>query len=494
MLTQILPVPLKVLALYVSLSCVAVLSGIPLLLMKRESLCVFTIYLSVFLLAFGYAQLRNAPTPLPAATAVQAKLRLTSYPRVFGRNLQFRARVVEIEYGPNEVISMRGLRGHVLYTTPFPKGRIQRGDLVWARGIFFSVPVENEGYARYLRSTGIYALYEGFSGDVTVLEEAAAAALSPVHLANRMKRYIEGVNERLMPHPQSAFASAILTGNRDPIPEYLMEVFRRSGTMHILAVSGLHVGFLGMVVLGLLRLIRIPKLYAYLLVGLFIVFFMIFVGERPSVRRASFMALCGITVFIFDRDRNYLNVLALAFIILWLINPVSLFNPGFLLSFCATFGILFITPVLFRRLLRIMPAFAAGALSVSMAVQPFIFPVMAGYFGSYSYINVAANLPIVPLTGFSLALGVLELVLYPVFLPLSVLTAEVNTVVITTIARIAQFFSHAPPLNTASFPVTLIPLYLVLVTVGLNRALNFFFDGGTGEEMDQSPSQSRSVD
>jgi len=271
----------------------------------------------------------------------------------------------------------------------------------------------------------------------------------------------------LLPPAQEAFATALLTGNRDHIPREIMDVFRRSGTMHILAVSGLHVGFLSLFLLFLLRLVRIPKLYAYAVVGLFIVFFMIFIGERPSVQRASLMALCGIACFLFDRDRNYLNVISLCFVLLWLVNPLSLLNPGFLLSFCATFGILFLTPVLYRWLSRFVPRYMAGSLAVTLSVQLFIFPVMIAYFGTFAYINLIANLPIVPLTGFSLALGVLTLIFYPLFLPLAVIFAEVNTVIIAATTRLAAFFAHAPPLQVGGFPMFIVPVYLFLVSFAL---------------------------
>jgi competence protein ComEC len=278
----------------------------------------------------------------------------------------------------------------------------------------------------------------------------------------------------LLPPAQENFANALLTGNRDLIPHELMDVFRRSGTMHILAVSGLHVGFLSLFLLFFLRLVRIPKLYSYILVGLFIVFFMIFIGERPSVRRASLMALCGIACYLFDRDRNYLNVLALSFIVLWLVNPLSILNPGFLLSFSATFGILFLTPMLYRWLGHFMPRYLAGSVSVTLSVQLFIFPVMAAYFGTFSYINLIANLPIVPLTGFSLASDVLTLLFYPLFLPVAVIIAEVNIVVIATIARLATIFAYVPPLRIERFAMLVVPVYLLCVTLGLGLIKNFF--------------------
>jgi competence protein ComEC len=453
-----LRLPKQIIVIYTVAVCGFSLVAVPLRAIRKRGVEGFILFLCMFLLAIGFVQIRNIPTPFPLEKAVAVKMRLVSYPRITGRAIQFRAVVLDVDN--------RRMRGRVLFSVPFTSKKIERGDAVEAQGMFFPLPFQrSEGYARYLRNSGIEAIFEGYSGRVSVLQETALTG--PVHLANRMRRYIEDVHKGLLPPAQDAFATALLTGNRDFIPRELMEVFRRSGTMHILAVSGLHVGFLSLFLLFFLRLVRIPKLYAYILVGLFIVFFMIFIGERSSVRRASLMALCGIACYLFDRDRNYLNVLALSFIILWLINPLSLLNPGFLLSFSATFGILFLTPVLYRWLERFMPRYLAGSIAVTLSVQLFIFPVMAAYFRTFSYINLIANLPIVPLTGLSLALGVLTLLFYPLFLPLAVIIAEVNTVVIATIARLAAFFSHVPPLRVEGFPMKIVPVYLLCVTFGL---------------------------
>jgi competence protein ComEC len=426
-----LKLPKQIIVIYTVAVCGFSLVAVPVRAIRKRGIEGFILFLCLFLLALGFVQIRNIPTPFPLEKAVAVKMRLVSYPRATGRAIRFRAVVLDVDG--------RRMRGRVLFRMPFTSEKIGRGDTVEAQGMFFSLPFQrSEGYARYLQSSGIEAIFEGYSGRVSVLQEPALRG--PVHLANRMRRYIEGVHKGLLPPAQEAFATALLTGNRDLIPRELMEVFRRSGTMHILAVSGLHVGFLSLFLLFFLRLVRIPKLYAYILVGLFIVF---------------------------DRDRNYLNVLALSFIILWLINPLSLLNPGFLLSFSATFGILFLTPVLYRWLGRFVPRYLAGSVAVTLSVQLFIFPVMAAYFGTFSYINLVANLPIVPRTGFSLALGVLTLLFYPLFLPLAVIIAEVNTVVIATIARLAAFFSYVKPLRIEGFPMQVLPVYLLFVVFGL---------------------------
>jgi hypothetical protein len=101
---------------------------------------------------------------------------------------------------------------------------------------------------------------------------------------------------------------------------------------------------------------------------------------------------------------------------------------------------------------------------VSTAVQIYIFPVLLSYFGTFPYIALAANLPIVPLAGISLGLEMIYLILYPVFLPLAVIIAETNLFVITAILRLNMLFAKAPPLSVRSFSPYLIPLYFIFIT------------------------------
>jgi ComEC/Rec2-related protein len=424
-------------------------------------------YLCIFFLSLGYGLYRSVPPHLRTGEIVTARLRLVSQERTRAGSVQYSARVIGIIYSRSAEMEFgEWINPKVLVHIPFPARPLERGYVIESSGMFLKLPFRTaNGYAHYLQSSGITAIFEGSAMDVRVFKEPKVWA--PVSIADRLHRYIERVNERLLPSPHSAFATALLTGNRDPIPRYLAKLFRRSGTMHILAVSGLHVGFLSILMLFFLRLCRCPSRLAYILLCCFIIFFMFFVGERPSVRRASLMAMCGIACFLFDRDRNYLNVLALTFIILWVVNPLSLMNPGFLLSFSATFGILFLVPFLNRIMQKWIPTFLSASISVTLAVQLFIFPIMAAYFEGFPYINLIANLPVVPLSGIALALDVITLVLYPMWLPLAVITAEVNTVVIATIVRLAKLFAWVPPLSVSNFPAFLIGPYMVAVTVVL---------------------------
>jgi hypothetical protein len=90
---------------------------------------------------------------------------------------------------------------------------------------------------------------------------------------------------------------------------------------------------------------------------------------------------------------------------------------------------------------------------------------MLAFFGLFPYINLLANIPIVPLAGLSLALEICYLILYPIFMPLAVLVAESNLVVITIILKTASLCAAVPPLAVDGFPQAVIPFYWIILTL-----------------------------
>jgi ComEC/Rec2-related protein len=488
--------PVKIFRTVIVLSCIAGVLSIALLVRKSSGIMV---YMLIFLLLSSYALYRYTPGIFPYGERLHLVVRVLSYP-VFRRNtLNFDARVVGTDRfarikhrsstaapgeegftenihhgtwtgsgGPGvfEIARRRSVPmvGSRVRVRTGPGLRIDRGDTLALEGVFFTVPDDGFGsYGRYLRSSGVGALFEGHTAKASITKRPAV--FTPILIARRLRAYILYVNKRTLPYPHNEFASALLTGDRSHLPGYMTDAFRKSGTMHILAVSGLHIGYLVIFVFFILRLFRLNRVVIYALLGAFVLFFMIFVGERPSVQRAATMTLCGIFCYLFDRDKQYMNILALAFFLLWLLNPLSIENPGFLLSFCAVFGILFLTGPLFSVLRKYMPGFLAGSLAASVSVQVFIFPVMTVFFQEFPYINIVANISIVPLAGLSLALEAGTLILYPIILPAGLLLAEVNTAVIAAMFHLARLFARVPPVSVPSLPAFFIPVYLLVAGI-----------------------------
>lgn len=126
--------------------------------------------------------------------------------------------------------------------------------------------------------------------------------------------------------------SAVLGDKTDARPE-TMAKFLESGCMHVFAVSGMHVGVAAMLVLGMLRLLHVYPRAARLACILLLAAYVFVTGMSASALRAFIMATVWLLAFVLRRKGHPANILALAFILLCLMNPLQVFQPGFQLSF-----------------------------------------------------------------------------------------------------------------------------------------------------------------
>lgn len=143
----------------------------------------------------------------------------------------------------------------------------------------------------------------------------------------------------------AGFFLAILTGDKSSLDAETKDLYRKSGIAHILAISGLHISFLGMSLYSFLRK-RMRFLFAALLSGTVMIFFCIMSGESASAVRATLMFLVRLLALRFGKSFDLLSALGLSAILLLLFNPMYLYNSGFLLSFGALLGIGLLAPAL----------------------------------------------------------------------------------------------------------------------------------------------------
>ena len=220
--------------------------------------------------------------------------------------------------------------------------------------------------------------------------------------------------DRLVGGEESAFLKGLIIGDRSGIPIELKNAFVNAGVMHIIAVAGLHVGMVAFIVSLVFTVLRIPKRPRLILLGISLVFYLFLTGAAHPVIRAVIMALVILGGALWERRPDVHNSLAIAAIILLLIDAKNLFQPGFQLSFSAVFFIVYLYPyctsisnVLPERVRRNGLAKAIVALvGVSLSAAIGTLPFTSMYFGKISIIGLIANLIIVPMAGLVLALGV----------------------------------------------------------------------------------------
>lgn len=219
----------------------------------------------------------------------------------------------------------------------------------------------------------------------------------------------------------TALLSALILGDRTHIDQDLRESFANVGVIHVLAVSGLHVGYVLVILLLLVKTVRIRWGWDKIFVVLGLILFTILSGGRPSVIRASIMASFYIFAPVLNRKANAWNIIATAAFLILIVNPNSIFDLGFQLSFTAVMSIIYFYG-LFNRILpdalkvnnikSNAARFFWALLLVSFSAQLGTIPVIAHYFGRISLIAIGANLIVIPLIGGFVALGLAKLIFF----------------------------------------------------------------------------------
>jgi len=293
--------------------------------------------------------------------------------------------------------------------------RIAIGNIIHFKGDFYKGNEErNPGefdYNKYLRFRGISGLLTAYNISSLKIIKANKNNLSNFVFIAR--RYIDRQIGKLYNMQSAALLRGLLLADRSQISYDTKTEFINSGIIHILAVSGLHVGFIILIFLFIFGRFNIYLRSILTIVGLII--YLILIGPPASAFRAGVMVILLIVALITNRSTNLLNSIAIAGFIILLIHPEELFNAGFQLSFSAVISIAIIYPPISKWInsydikynsLKNILLFIA----VSLAVQIGTIPFTIYYFGKVSLVALFTNMIIIPLVGVVIAIGIMSIV------------------------------------------------------------------------------------
>lgn len=254
--------------------------------------------------------------------------------------------------------------------------------------------------------------YEGYLKSQNIYTQVGVASIysvqNPTTLLswNTLRQAVLNKIEQNFDAATQPLAKALLIGYKNELDREKKIAFSRAGLSHIMAVSGLHVGFIVAPFWFLIPwfwTLRYGKEIGLTLLLLLLFIYAGLTGFSASVCRASLTV--GFITFgkLFHKVRNSLNLTAVAAIILLLINPNDLFTPGFQLSFSAVCIILLTIPVIEQWLPYWIQYRWYGTpimiIIVSILVQVGLFPLLTYHFGEFSLIGPLANAVVVPWLG-----------------------------------------------------------------------------------------------
>ncbi len=281
------------------------------------------------------------------------------------------------------------------------------GDRLLLDGELKDAPVfAGFNYREYLARRGINALM--FEPEVTWLAEGQGSR--PLALLHSLRRSLARALDASLPEPQTSFAKAVLLGIRDTIPSDVVEAFRNTGTSHLLAISGLHVGVvLGLVVPTAAGLFgRRRSLYLLLPLGV-IWLYVVLSGLSPSAERAAIMASLYLAAVALGRQRSALPALGFAVAFMVALDPQVVYDVSFQLSFAAMAGIITLWPSLEAGMRALFAKIAPGdgwleglgywviaSVAVSAAAVVATLPILAFYFHRIALLSIPATLMALP--------------------------------------------------------------------------------------------------
>lgn len=372
------------------------------LILKRPVITIFFIYVFAIILleCFGFFKAQNHSFLIYNTNQKNVSVvgKVLQQPAIKNEKQQFVFEVNNI----NDI----SIKEKTLVSAP-PSYNINYGDIICLTGKISDIeePVFPKifNYKTYLQRENIYTLFYADEFEYIKNEPNKIKSLSL-----KVKKDITSKIEKYFKEPVGSILKSMLVGEKSAIDSDTKDDFINSGLIHILVISGLHIGFVVAIFLFVFRLLSLPLKAVYLLTIPAIFFYAILTGSNPPAIRATIMASCILLSFVLDRESLIYNSICLAALIILVYNPQYLFTASMQLSFVATIGIIYFYPKLYKPFSKIQNnilKYIIGIFLVTLSVQIPLIPILIFYFGKFSVVSFVANILIIPFVGFVVGLS-----------------------------------------------------------------------------------------
>ncbi len=328
-------------------------------------------------------------------------------------------------------------------------------------------------YRKYLMRRGIFATMN--ISDISDVRKIGTGGSAFLGWVKGLRWKIERIIDETMPSKESAsILKGITLGAREELSPEMRENFDRTGTSHILAVSGLHIGIVALWTFLLCnRIRRLAKLRSmaitYIPIVPLIIVYACMVGFRTSVARASILVVLGVLAVVINRDRgastvidhkedgeervvDVLNLLAIAALCILIYRPGAFWGAGFQLSFGCVASISYLMPHWARWIGRIRRdkwyfrslRVALQAVTISLSAQIGATLIIAYSFKRVSLVGVFVNPIVIPLVALIVPVAFVMYLVGLIYLPLAAILAHGNHILIHILISIVSYFAGFP--------------------------------------------------
>jgi len=420
---------------------------------SRKSVVLF-LALALLGVLFGYVRMDIAVVPPDAELLARVGERVTLEGVVAyepDRRETYTNVVIRLRGGKKSKVLVRVNRGDFAY-----------GDTIAATGIL-EVPENfsaDEGrafnYIGYLAKDRVHFLMN-FPEEVVVVSKGGGTLKR--FLFTSKQTYLRAVH-RAIPEPSAALAGGITVGDKQSLGSELSDDFRRTGIIHIVVLSGYNITII-MVFFAFLFM-KLPERIRLAAAGVTIILFTILVGASATVVRAAAMGILAGLARTTHRTYAITRALFIAGLAMLLWNPYLLaFDPSFQLSFIATLGLIFGTPLVLPYLSFVPRVFALREIAaITIATQIAVLPLLVYMMGSVSLVSLLVNLLVLPVVPLAMILTFLTGVAGMISPILALLFGYFAYAVLSYVLFVVDVFAGLP---FASLAVPPVPFWSIVI-------------------------------
>lgn len=292
---------------------------------------------------------------------------------------------------------------------------------------------------------------------------------SPLKFLYLFSAYVSTALSKIFKGDAAVLAKGLILGGTAGFSDSFVDSLRKSGTSHLVAVSGYNVSIITIVLFQMIRQ-GFSRRSAIITTLIVLAGFCLLTGATASVLRASLMGLFYILAKIIGRKSAVTNGLFVAALIMILLNPYSIFDVGFELSFAATLGLILLEEplrIIFNRFAKIPEIILTGA-TATLAAQLFTLPILLFQFNQISLLAPIANILILPFIPLAMLMVLITFIIYQILPIAGIFVGGLTQPILDYVMIVIKFFggfSFSALTVDASSWIYLILLYAVVIFV-----------------------------